>query len=165
MEKLGIQPIQLLAQVFNFLILMILLKKYLYKPILKMLEDRKKQIEAGLRTRKAAKQKLEAAEKKKADIINKAKLEAGQILEEAKKIGKKLEKDIIEKAEKQAVEVIKKGKKELELERVQMEKQLQKQTVDIAMAMVEKVLQQSLTDQDQQTIINKKLKDFAKLTK
>ena len=93
MEKLGIQPVQLLAQVFNFLILIILLRKYLYKPILKMLEERRKKIEEGLKSSEQAKKELDEAEKKKAEIISKAKLEASKIMDEAKKAGKKQETD------------------------------------------------------------------------
>ena len=48
MEKLGIEPILLLTQVINFTILVVVLTKFLYKPILKMLDERKKKIEEGL---------------------------------------------------------------------------------------------------------------------
>lgn len=165
MEKLGVQPIQLLAQIFNFLILMVILKKYLYKPILKALEDRKKKIEDGLRFSEKAKQELEEAEKKKEEIVNHAKLEAAKIMAEAKKAGKKKELEIVEAAEKQAAEVIKKGKKDLEENKKQMEKQLEKETVDIATALVEKLLRQALSEADQNKILEKKLKDFARIAK
>jgi F-type H+-transporting ATPase subunit b len=48
MDKLGIDPKLLLAQLVNFTIIMLLLKKFLYKPILDMLEKRKKEIAEGV---------------------------------------------------------------------------------------------------------------------
>jgi len=49
MEKLGIEPTLLLAQILNFLIIAFVLTKILYKPILQLLDKRKKTIEEGLR--------------------------------------------------------------------------------------------------------------------
>ena len=48
MDKLGIEPVMLLTQVINFLVLVILLTKFLYKPILKLIDERRKKIEEGL---------------------------------------------------------------------------------------------------------------------
>jgi len=49
MEKLGIEPSLLLAQIINFAIIVVVLSKLLYKPILSMLEKRKREIEESLR--------------------------------------------------------------------------------------------------------------------
>ena len=48
MENIGIEPYQLLTQVINFALMIFILTKLLYKPILKGLEERKKKIEEGL---------------------------------------------------------------------------------------------------------------------
>lgn len=165
MDKLGIQPIQLLAQIFNFLILVILLQKFLYKPILKALDERKKKIEEGFVFSQKTKEELEEAEKKKEEMIKKARNEAKQIIEEAKKSGKKLEKEIVEAGEKEALEISEKAKKTLEKERLEMAKQMERETVEVALAMVEKILRDILTEKDHQVIIEKKLKDAAKFVK
>ena len=73
MENLGIQPVPLLLQAINFLLLLFILKKYLYKPILKALEDRKKKIEEGLAYSEKMKAEAEKSEKKREEIISRAK--------------------------------------------------------------------------------------------
>lgn len=163
MEKLGIEPIQLLTQTFNFLVLVFILGKFLYKPILKKLEERRKKIEEGLQYTEKMKKALEENEKKRQEIINKAKDEARTIVEEGKKTGKKVEAEIIEKAHKEAKEIVERGGKELELERQQMEKQLKIDTVEIAEAFTMKILSEVLDKDNQEKIIDKKIKQFASL--
>lgn len=164
MEKLGIQPIQLLTQIFNFLVMVILLTKFLYKPIIKMLDERKKKIQDGLEYTEKTRQELEKIEKKKAEITRIAENQAKKIIEEGKLTGKKLEEEIVKKAHKEALDIVEKGKKEVELEKMEMEKQLKTKTVEIAAALAEKVLLQILNKDDQKNIIDKKLKEISKFS-
>ena len=58
LSNLGINGKLLLAQIVNFFILLYILKRFAYKPILKVLDDRKEKIEKGLRDAENAKDKL-----------------------------------------------------------------------------------------------------------
>ncbi|MCL4360059.1 F0F1 ATP synthase subunit B [Patescibacteria group bacterium] len=165
MEKLGIQPVQLFTQVINFLVMVIILAKFLYKPILKALDERRKKIEAGLRYAEETKAELEKSEKRRKDIVAEAKDEARHIIDEAKQSGKKLEAEIVEKAHKEAEQIIAKGKSEVELERSEMEKELRAGTISVASAMVESVLRGALDAKTQHAIIGKKLQALARVSK
>ena len=160
MENIGIEPSQLLTQVINFLLMVILLTKLLYKPVLKALDERKKKIEESLRLAEEIKLEADKNEKKRQEIINKSKQEAKQIIEEAKKTAKQVEAEIIMKAHNEAEMIIEKGKKDIEGEREQMEKQLRNKTIEIASEMAEKVIGMVLSDSDHHKIINNKLKDL-----
>lgn len=162
MEKLGIEPVQLLTQVFNFVVMLVLLTKFLYKPILKALEERKKKIQSGLEYAEKMAGELEKTGKKRQEVIDAAKEEGRKIIEESKKTGKLLEAEIVEKAHKEEAVILEKGRKELEMERTEMEKQLRTNTVEIAQTWVETVLGNVLTAKNQQEIINRKLKELAK---
>lgn len=163
MEQLGIEPIQLATQVFNFVVMVVILTKFLYKPILKKLEERRKKIEDGLALTEKMKLELEKNDKKRQEIIDKAMEEAGKIIEDGKKTGKKVEAEIIEKAQGEANTVLEKGKQELERERLEMERELRLQTVEIAQTWVETVLKEVLRGKNQQATINKKIRDLARL--
>jgi len=160
MENIGIEPSQLLTQVINFLLMVILLTKLLYKPVLKALDERKKKIEESLKLAEEIKLEADKNEKKRQEIINKSKQEAKQIIEEAKKTAKQVEAEIIMKAHNEAEMIIEKGKKDIEGEREQMEKQLRNKTIEIASEMAEKVIGMVLSDRDHHKIINNKLKDL-----
>lgn len=139
--------------------------KFLYRPILTKLEERKKKVEEGLLYTEKAKRETEEINKRRQEIINRAKEEARGIIEEGKKSGKNLEKEIIESAHQEAAQILEKGKGELELMRSQMERQLKIQTVGIARSMVKKLLEDVLTLSDHRTIIDKKIEEISKLPK
>lgn len=165
MEKLGIELPQLLTQVVNFTIMVFILTKFLYKPILKTLEERKRKIEEGLKFTEKVKEEIEKTEKNRQEIIDKAKTEARQIIEETKNSAKRLESEIITKAHKEAEEILIKGRKELEQEKIEMEKAVSKHTVDIAAHMVEKLLNKMLSKEDHEALIEKKLREIARIGK
>ena len=164
MEKLGIEPIQLLLQTFNFVVMAVLLTKFLYKPILKSLSDRRKKIAEGLLFAEKIKKEEEKTENKRQEVLAKAREESRKIIEEGKQAGKKDEAEIIKKAHQEASQIVEKGKRDVEVERSTIEKGLQKQTIEIAALMVEKVLQDSLDQKLQKAILDKKLKDITKIT-
>lgn len=165
MDKLGIEPLQLLTQTFNFFVMVIVLTKFLYKPILKALEERKKKIEEGLQYAEEMKEELAKNEKVREDIINKAKDEAKKIVEEGKKTGSRLEEEIIAKAQMEAKNILEKGRQEIELERLKMEKDLRSQTIYIVFDVVEAVLGKIIDLKTQRKIIAKKIQEIAKIAK
>lgn len=160
MEKLGIQPIQLLFQAINFLLLMVILKKFLYQPIFKMLSDRKKKIEEGLIYSEKMKIEFEKSEKKSIEIVEKGKSEAQKIVDEAIKEAKNRQNQIIEKAEKEAAEIIERAQKEIDILREKLEKDLHKKAIVVAERIVEKVVKRALSESAHRSIIDKKLKEI-----
>lgn len=165
MEKLGVEPLQLLIQIFNFTLMVVVLTKLLYKPILKALEDRRKKIEEGLKYTEKLKQEVEKNEKKREEIISLAKDEARKIIEEGKNAGKLIEGDIIAKAHREAAGIIAKSKSEIEFERSEMEKQLQNQMIDIAYQIAEAALRDVLDSRNQKALIDKKIQELTKIIK
>ena len=102
MEKLGIEPSLLLAQIINFSIIVVVLTKFLYKPILAMLAKRKKEIEEGLLITERLRLEEEKLGARREKLLNEARKEARVILEDAKMQGKDLEKEIVAAAHKEA---------------------------------------------------------------
>jgi F-type H+-transporting ATPase subunit b len=161
MEQLGIEPVQLITQIVNFVIMAVLLTRFLYKPILKMLAERRAKIAEGLAYTEKMKSEVEKTEAHREKILRSAKEEGGKIIEEAKKSGKQIEAEIIEKAHTEAAAIIAKGKEDVLLERADMQKKLKDQTVDIAEAIAKKVLSSVLSDADHEKIIEKKIRVIA----
>lgn len=157
------EPVQFLTQVFNFSLMVILLWKLLYKPILKILDERKKKIEEGLKYSEQMKFEEEKLEKKTKEVLEKAQNEAQKIIEEGKKSGKERELEILKKAHQEAARIIEAGKKEVIREREKMEKSLQKDAIDIASHLSEKIISDILTLSDHKQIIDLKLNEIEKL--
>lgn len=163
MQKLGIEPVQLLLQLFNFVLMVFVLTKLLYNPIKGKLEERRKKIAEGLEYTRKMKEKEEEIDKKREEIMQQARLDAKKVIDESKKSGKILEEEIVKDAQQEASAILDKARKDIELERQELLKSIRREAVDIASAMAEKVIGEALTDADHDRIINKKLKIIAGL--
>lgn len=105
MQALGIDWKLLLAQIVNFLILLVLLTKFLYKPIVKILDTRTEKIEAGLKAAEKSQKDLEKADVDAEKIREKAYEDANEILVNAKAEASAEAKQIVSKVETQAKEI------------------------------------------------------------
>lgn len=162
MENLGINGSLLLIQLFNFLILLFVLNKLMYKPILEMLEKRKKKIAEGLRLTTDLTEERQKLEEKKAQVTQVARKEAREILEEAKKDGKKAEAEIIAEARKEAEEVLNKAQKEIEARKQALEANMAKEVINLSLIVAEKVVGEVLDSEKERKLMEKRIQELAK---
>lgn len=158
MEKLGIEPSLLLAQIINFSIIVIVLTKLLYKPILGMLAKRKKEIEEGLAITERMRAEEEKLAARREKLLSEARKEARIILEDAKSQGKDVERDIVAQAQSQAAEIIEKAKGEARSAHDALAGDIRREAVDLAAAMAKRLVADALTPADQHKLIEKHLK-------
>jgi len=157
MKELGIEPILLLAQIINFGIIVFLLKKFLYKPVLTMLDKRRKEIEKGLELTEKAKTEQEKFEKKRDTLLDEARKQAKSIIDEAKKQGKEKEKEIIANAHKESAEVLDRAQKHIEELGIDARKKARAESVDLAVEMIERVLPEVLRESDHRKLFERQL--------
>lgn len=106
MDKLGIDPKLLISQIVNFLLLYFLLSKLLYKPILKLLEDRKKAVEKTLENLNKSRDELEKTEENRKKIFAIANAKADEIIAQSQKTSREVGKEILDNAKVQAQKVM-----------------------------------------------------------
>ena len=160
MDKLGIEPKLLIAQIINFSIIVAVLSKLLYKPILTMLEKRKKEIAEGLQLTEKMREEEEKFQQKKAKMLETTRKEAQDIIEEARKQAKEEEKEIIADAHKQVEQMMVKGKAEIESQREHMEKEVRQNAVELAVAMSKRLLTSVMSNEDKHKLIQKHIKEL-----
>src|SRR3989344_5789294 len=147
MEQLGINTTSLLIQMANFGLLVFLLQKFLYKPVMHKIDERNAKIAASLAKEEELVKKAESLDHQESALLKKAKEEAHQYLAEAKN-------------ESQALSAKIESQQAAALEN--MKKQLKSDTAAIAAEMVRTVLANSLTESDQHTLIAKALTNLKK---
>ena len=106
LSKLGIDWKFLIAQIVNFLVLLFILYKFAYGPIVAMLEKRQKKIEKGLKDADEAHKKLAESEEKQKEILKHARLEAKDIVEKAHRKAEKSKAEIAVEAKVQAEKIM-----------------------------------------------------------
>ncbi len=160
MDEFAINPTVLIAQIINFGIVLFLLKKFVYKPVLSMLEARRKTIEEGLKSAEEAKVELSKAEEKATEIRDKAYAEAKIMNEEAKTTAATSANDIIVKANTQADQIVKFAEKEALNAKNNALSEAREQIGSIVILALEKILGNELDASQREKITAKTIKDL-----
>lgn len=132
----------LIAQLINFLIVLAVLFKFVYKPLLKAMNDRTSKIEKGLADAQKSQEQLEKAEKTRDDKIKEAKKEARQLLERMQDVAEKNKETIIQKAKDESDGIMVDTRKAIEVEKEKMFKEVRQEIGELTGVALEKVLGQ-----------------------
>ena len=160
MDKLGIEPTLLAAQVVNFLFIVFVLQKLLYKPILSMLEKRKREIAEGIAITQKMREEEEKLKVKSDKALGKAREDALGVIEEAKKQAKELERELVAEAHGQAEAIIVRAKGEAEEIRKAAKDAIRTEAVELAVVMAKRLLSSALGVKEQHALISKRVKDL-----
>ena len=161
LNQFGINPILLAAQAVNFLILLFILKKFLYKPILKVLEERKKKIEDSLKNAEEIEKKLQLTEDEKEKILAKTSQEAQKLLDRVKKEIELMKEEGKVEAQQEASRIIQKGQEQLKAEMEKMRQELMGNLGTFVAMGMEKMTGKVLNKKDQRDIFEKEIKNLS----
>jgi F-type H+-transporting ATPase subunit b len=131
MESLGLDWKILVAQILNFAVLYFVLKKILYKPLMKALDERNKKIRESVKKSEEIENRLQKIEEKELAILAKAREKAKTEKQEIIELGNKEKEVIIESAKESAQKVTEKAlerlkEKEKEMADSVSDKQIEK---------------------------------------
>lgn len=157
LTKLGIDWKLLIAQVVNFLVLLFVLWKFAYGPVLGMLDKRQKKIEKGLADAEEAGKSLEESAEKQKKIIQKAREEAKDIVEKAREQAEKSKSEIAAESKVQAEKIIANAKVEIEQEKNKMITEVKSEIGSLVMAATEKIIDEKMDEKKDKEIIGKSL--------
>ncbi len=158
-NALGINGKILLAQFINFAVLVFVLWRFAYKPILKFLDDRRKKIEEGVKNSELAIARLNEIEQKEKEVISEAKKEALSVINEAKETAEKRGNEIIKKAQSEASLVIVKEREKFNQDKIEMFKEMKNGLSELVVLAVEKVIAEKMTSEKDQEIIKKAIQE------
>jgi F-type H+-transporting ATPase subunit b len=156
-DALGINVPQLIAQIVNFILLLVVLRLTLYKPVLKMLDDRKRKISEGLNAAEVARQEAAAATANVQAQMDQARKEGQDIVANAQQIAARIQADAREQATKDREADLERARREIQLERDQAIAELRGEFADITVSAAEKVINQSLDRNAHRRVIDEAL--------
>lgn len=142
--KVGFDWQVALANLFNFLIIFFILKKFAFGPIGKLIKERQDAITKGLLDAEKNKKILANTEKEYEKILLSARNEANQIIVDAKNDAQVKKDKLMEDTKKEVDLILESGKKNLEIEKVKMLSEARKEIVDLVMQVSEKVLNEKV---------------------
>jgi F-type H+-transporting ATPase subunit b len=146
-EALGINLNFLIAQIINFLVIMFLLRTFLYRPMLNMLETRREKIRESLSAAEKARAEAANRGRENEEIIAQARRQAQDIIRQAEERAKQREVQIVAEATANVEAMKSKGQQEVEYERQQAMASLRGEVAQLSLAIARKTIGASLVNE------------------
>ena len=157
--SLGVNLPLLVVFIINFIVLFVLLRLFLYKPVMKMLDERAKRTKDAMELAEAIKKEFEQAKTEVQKQIEKGRLEAQTIITQAMQVGERLKEESRQEATKQAQAIVDRTRSELETERDKIVGDLRREFVDISISAAEKVIKETLDKEKHRKLIEETLQE------
>lgn len=154
MDALGLNLGYLLVQIFNFAILFVVLRAWVYRPILGLLERRRTAIAQGLEDARVAAEARANAEKEARGIIAEAQASANQRIREASERAEAAAREIMAQAEAEAAKLRENARAEAQQERDRVLADLRGQIASLAIAAAQRLVQENLDERRQHALID-----------
>lgn len=164
LASLGINLPLFVAQLVNVAIILVVLRIWVFKPLAKVLEDRRKKIEDGLKHAKEADDKLKHATEKEDAIVSAARKEAKQLVEEGRTAGEKVRSEQVAEAKRDIDAQTEDAKAKIQTERASALEAVRKEVATLVMAATRKVSATELDEKAHRDAIEQAIKELESKT-
>jgi F-type H+-transporting ATPase subunit b len=159
LKALGINLPSLLAQLINFAILLIVLRLFAYKPLLRVMDERRNRIQQGLADAEAAKQRLSQTEQEIQAELARARQEGQALVAQAQQVATRLQEEARTRAQQEGEQLLERARSEIGMERDAAIAELRREFADITIAAAERVVRRSLDRQAHRQLIEETLSE------
>lgn len=159
---LGLKTEIFVAQLVNFLIILIVLWRWAYKPLIKVLEDREARIKKGLEDADSVAARLTDIENEHAAMLRAAREEASNVIKEAHGVGEAKREELLEKSREEISKLVTDARKKIAQERVEAAEELKKEISALVITTAEMVLKEKIDAKKDFAIMDKTVKKAKK---
>ena len=140
--------------IITFLVLLFLLAKFAWKPLLMALESRQDTIRKSLDDAQKAKEELERLQRESAEIIRKAHVDAQAIVGKGRTDAERLGEELRQKAREEADGIVKNAERQIQLETRRAVQEIRREAVDLSVTIASKLLERHVSKEDNERLIN-----------
>jgi len=145
--------------ILTFLVLLFVLAKFAWKPLLKMLKEREELIRSSLEDAEKAQVELARLNAEGEDIVNRARSEAQTILSEGKAAAAKLKDETLLSAKEQANSIIAEAENQIKIEKEKAISEIKTEVVELSLSITEKLITKNISKEDNKVIIEESLRN------
>jgi len=150
--------------ILTFLVLLVLLAKFAWKPLLALLDRREEMIRQSLDDADKAKQELQRLQQESKEILSKARVEAQSILAKSRSQAEKLKGELRQEAKVQADSILRDAEKQIQVETEKAIAVIKTEVVDLSLLVASKLIKRNLSKEDNQALIEESLKQVESST-
>ena len=144
--------------ILTFLILVALLARFAWRPLLQALERRQATIVQSLEDAQRARQELERLQRESTQIMAQARAEAESMLARSRSDAEALREELKQKARTEAAAIVKNAERQIQFETARAIQQIRHEAVDLSVAIASKILRRQVTREDNEALIQEALK-------
>ena len=165
MEALGLNLPMLIAQIVGFLVLLYILSKLLYRPLLKVMDERAARIKESLEAAERAKEQAAASQEQMQEDMRKAREEGQQMIAQARDVASRFRDEEMAKAREEIAAERAKAEADIQRERDAAIEDLRQEFAGLAISAAERVVERSLSESDHRAIIDRVLEESGTIGK
>lgn len=155
----GLRVGDMLVQLSFFIVLLALLKKFAWGPLMNKMQEREEYVAGEIEAAEKSRLEAEKASNDAAAQLNQVREEAQKLIEDAKAAGAKQEQDIVESARKEADRLIQAAQADIQNEKEKALQALQDKVASLSVLIASKVIEKEISAQDQEQLINDYIKE------
>jgi F-type H+-transporting ATPase subunit b len=148
--------------IFTFLVLVFLLKRFAWAPLLKALDERQKTIAAAVDDARQAREQLERAQQDAGKVLTQARADAEDLLIRARADADRFRQDLKEKAVADAANITKEAERQIQRETAKAVDQIRREAVDLSVAIASKLIRREIKATDQDALLNEALREIGR---
>lgn len=147
--------------VVTFLVVLLILGKFAWKPILKAIDEREKSMKEDIEKAQKTREEAEELISKQKNLLEEARKESSAMVEEGKRATEKVKADMLEQAKRAEKEIVEQGRKKVEQEARNAIQGIKEQAADLAIAAARKLIISSLDEKEQKRLMEDYIKDLS----
>jgi F-type H+-transporting ATPase subunit b len=144
--------------ILTFLVLLGLLAKFAWRPLLEALERRQATIARALEDAQRARQELERLQRESAQMMQQARVEAEAIISRSRSDAEALREELKQKSRAEAAAIVKNAERQIQMETARAVQQIRGEAVDLSVAIASKILKRQVSKEDHEGLIEDTLK-------
>ncbi len=148
--------------VVTFLVVLFILGKFVWKPIIKAIDEREKSIKEDIEKAQKSREEAEELIAKQKELLEEARKESSMMFEEGKRAAEKVRVDMLEQAKRAEREIVEQGRKKVEQEARIAIQGIKEQTADLAIAAAKKLIVSSMGEKEQKKLVEDYIKELSK---
>ena len=146
--------------ILTFLILVGLLAKFAWRPLLQALDSRQQSIRGALDDARKAKQELEQLHVESAKLLAQARAEAAEIISRSRSDSDRFREEMKDKARAEAAGLMRNAERQIEMETTRALQQIRQEAIDISIDIASKLLQRNVSKEDNERLIEETFKQL-----
>ena len=160
LDVISVNVWAILASLANLLILTCILKKFLFKPVKKIVDSRRAAIDEDYAQAKAAREEAEETRRGYEEAMAAAKITGDQIIADASRTAEYRSNEIVAQAREKASEIRRQAEQDAVLERKKAEDEMKHEIADVSTQLTGKLLQREINEEDHRNLIDSFLNDL-----